>query len=365
MKKAFKVMMTMLLLATMIFTVSVMGACNSSDGNDESAAKIEELTNQLTETEKKLKEAEEEVKRLGEQIEAQKITVGGTDNIDYMLSDDGESYIAIGPKDSATDSHFEIATVYQGLPVTEIGEQAFSGYNQENLDAGTVKCVIRSVSIPSTVTTIGKKAFSGDAQLTDVTFGGPFDPLSGEEAFQACGFKLVKFPAGQTGIPKGFLRENHELETVILPDGMTWIGDGSFFDCTAIKDLYFPDSITRIEANAFWASFYITIANFPKNLEYLGKEAFYYCVNIAAPVEFGENFKFFGGNAFYNSRSIPSITFAVTDGWYSTLSENTTPGASDTTAMTSEQMSGDLKTLLTKPGNEQEGSMGEYFFIHE
>ena len=362
MRKSLKVMLTAMLMAALVFSVGIVSAC-SSGTSEEDAAKIEELTNQLTEAEKKLKEAEDEVKKLGEQIEAQKMTIGGTDNIDYMLADDGNSYIAIGPNDSTTDSHFEIATVYQGLPVTEIGEQAFSGYNEENLAAGTVKCVIRSVSIPSTVTTIGKKAFAYDQQLVDITFGGPFDPLSGEEALQQCGFTLVKFPVGQTGIPNGFLRENHSLETVILPEGVTWIGNGSFFDCSNIKDLYFPESITRIEANAFWGSFYITIANFPTNLEYLGKEAFYYCVNIAAPVVFGENFKFFGGNAFYNSRSIPSITFTVTEGWYSTQSENTTPGASDTTAMTAEQMTGDLKALLTKPGNEQEGAMGEYFFI--
>ncbi len=361
MKKATKILITLFLLVALVVSACAFGACGTSE---EDKAKIEELTAKLTETEKKLKEAEEEVERLGEQVEAMKLTIGGTDNIDYTLSDDGTSYIAIGPKDGVTDTHFEIATVYEGLPVTEIGEQSFSGYNQDNFDAGTVSCVIRSVSIPSSVQIIGKKAFAYNYELTDVTFGGPFDPYSGEEAFQQCGFTTFKFPQGQLGVPTGFLRENHSLTTVIFPEGMTTIGNGSFFDCPAITDLYFPDSITRIESSAFWASFYITIANFPKNLEYLGKEAFYYCVNIAAPVVFGKNFKYFGSNAFYAGRSIESITFEVTDGWYYTKSENTTPGASDTTPMPQEKMQGDLHDLLRKPETEEPTAMGDYFFIH-
>ena len=165
MKQWTRTVITSLLLVAMLFTVCAFSACEGNGGSGDDAAKIEELTQQLSEAEKKLKEAEAEVERLGEQVESLKMTVGGTDNIDYMLSTDGSSYIAIGPKEGCTDSHFEIATVYEGLPVTEVGDQAFMGYNQANLEAGTVSCVIRSVSIPSTVRVIGEKAFAElDAQ---------------------------------------------------------------------------------------------------------------------------------------------------------------------------------------------------------
>ena len=364
MKQWSRTVITSLLLVAMLFTVCAFSACEGNGGSGDDAAKIEELTQQLSEAAQKLKEAEAEVERLGEQVEALKMTVGGTDNIDYMLSTDGSSYIAIGPKEGCTDSHFEIATVYEGLPVTEVGDQAFMGYNQANLEAGTVSCVIRSVSIPSTVRVIGEKAFAELTELKDATFGGPFDGTTGKEAFISSGLEFFKFPAGQIRTPEGFLRSNHSLKTVILPDGMTTIGVNCFFDCTEIRDLYFPDSITHIEFAAFWGSFYITIANWPTNLEYLGKEAFYYCVKIACAVHFGPNFKYFGANALYAARSLESVTFEVTDGWYYTKSENTTPGAADTTAMPQEKMTGDLHDLLRKPETEEPTAMGDYFFIH-
>ena len=118
MKQWTRTVITSLLLVAMLFTVCAFSACEGNGGSGDDAAKIEELTQQLSEAEKKLKEAEAEVERLGEQVESLKMTVGGTDNIDYMLSTDGSSYIAIGPKEGCTDSHFEIATVYEGLPVT-------------------------------------------------------------------------------------------------------------------------------------------------------------------------------------------------------------------------------------------------------
>lgn len=364
MKQLTKTVITSLLLAAMLLTVCAFSACEGNGGNDENAAKVQELTEQLSEAEQKLKEAEEEVERLGEQVESLKMTVGGTDNIDYMLTTDGSSYIAIGPKEGCTDSHFEIATVYEGLPVTEIGDQAFMGYNEANLEAGTVTCVVRSVSVPSTVQIIGEKAFAECTQLKDATFAGPFDGTTGKEAFISCGLEFFKFPAGQIATPEGFLRSNASLKTVILPEGMTTIGVNCFFDCNSISDLYFPDSITRIEFAAFWGSFHMTIANWPANLEYLGKEAFYYCVDISPAVHFGPNFRYFGANAFYSGRSLASITFEVTDGWYYTKSENTTPGAADTTAMPQERMTGDLHDLLQKPESENPDAMGDYFFIH-
>lgn len=69
MRKSLKVMLTAMLMAALVFSVGIVSAC-SSGTSEEDAAKIEELTNQLTEAEKKLKEAEDEVKKLGEQIEA-------------------------------------------------------------------------------------------------------------------------------------------------------------------------------------------------------------------------------------------------------------------------------------------------------
>lgn len=365
-KNIFAVVLSLVIIATMF----AMAACGvSQEEVDKLNQQIEELNTKLAAAEKEAKDTKAlldkanadkaAAEKLAEQYKDKPL---GIDNVDYELSDDGTHYIATGLKEGSDGTSVVLASEFNGLPVTEISEEAFAWQNQDGVDKGEAISVIRNVFIPKSITVIGKKAFAGLTQLSGVVMEGPFDTdESGIEIFMECGMSYFRVPEGQKVLPAGFLRACTKLVTVELGTTLEEIGDGAFFSCTAIREIMFPDSLKRIDDNAFWAAFYFTNGNVPANLEYLGKEAFYYCVKLKGEWNFGANFKFLGSNAFYLCREVTSVTFAVTDGWFRTTDAEATEGDAVT-------MEGNQLQMLMHPSSEQkEGEptrLGEYYYKH-
>lgn len=75
----------------------------------------------------------------------------------FALNKDGQSYTVTGLSDK-TVTKLTIPSTYQRLPVTRIGERAFSGCTG-----------VTSVTIGNSVTSIGKYAFSDCTGLTLIT----------------------------------------------------------------------------------------------------------------------------------------------------------------------------------------------------
>ena len=107
--------------------------------------------------------------------------------------------------------------------VTKIGQNAFyyDGFHdsRENLI---------SISLPNTVTEIGKDAFDQCPNLTTVTFNNNLVTI-GPGAFGGC----------------------EKLTNVVLPEGLVTIGDNAFDSCVAIKNITIPAGVTSIGMSAF------------------------------------------------------------------------------------------------------------------
>lgn len=354
------------LCVVIIASLFAMAACGvSQEEVDKLNQQIEDLNTKLAAAEKEAKDN----KALLDQANAAKAAaealaaqykdkpIAGTDNVEYELSADGKYYIATGLKEGTDGSLVVIAPEFNGLPVTEISEEAFSKQNQDFYDKGEAISVIKNIVVPASVTTIGTKAFGYLTQLSTVVLQGAFDvETSGTEIFTECGMSYFKVPEGQKVLPAGFLRACTKLVTCDL-SSIEEIGEGAFFSCSAIRDLVFPETLKRIDDNAFWAAFYMTNANLPTNLEYLGKEALYYCIKMTGDFVFGDKIKFVGSNALYNCLGLNSVTFAVTDGWYSCTDSEATEGPAVT-------FEGNVKALLTKPSSEDETAKGELYYKH-
>jgi hypothetical protein len=94
------------------------------------------------------------------------IAVGGntitppTEGMGYDLSTDGTYYILTNASNGGWyATEIVIPTEYNGLPVTEIGVYAFG------------ECVMSSITIPNSITTIGNNAFGDCNNLTDIYVG--------------------------------------------------------------------------------------------------------------------------------------------------------------------------------------------------
>ena len=110
-----------------------------------------------------------------------------------------------------------------GLPVTEIGDEAF--YNPEHETANALKKVV----LPDTITTIGKGAFADNEELTEINIPKNVKSI-GEAAFEVC----------------------KKLEKVELPEGLETIGAKAFIWCQSMTTVTIPASVNSIGEKAFF-----------------------------------------------------------------------------------------------------------------
>lgn len=165
----------------------------------------------------------------------------------YAVSDNNEVTIT-GLNDDRTDigvpsMDVVIPETIDGMPVTAIGAGAF-----ENK-------MIKTVSIPVGIKTIGDNAFKSCASLASVTFAGGGLTAIGDNAFRSCQ-KLAAITLPETlqtiGV-QAFLGAR-VLKTLTIPAAVTAIGDWAFGSCFELTDVYVLNNDVVYGTNVFDSS---------------------------------------------------------------------------------------------------------------
>ena len=163
--------------------------------------------------------------------------------------------------DGATE--IVIPSEYNGMPVTAIGDRAFSDCTG-----------LTSITISDSVTSVGSYAFSGCDSLEAVY-------ITDIEAWLAIDFD------GSTANPlyyAGNLYLNGELVTeLVIPDGATSIGRFAFSGCTSLTSITIPDSVTSIGDSTFYNCDFlesITIPFVGENKDGTGDTSFGYIFGV-------------------------------------------------------------------------------------
>lgn len=121
--------------------------------------------------------------------------------------------------------------------VTEIGKNAFW------------RCAsLTSVTIPNGVMEIGEDAFMGCASLASVAIPESVTVI-GNYAFMGCVcLTSVKIPDSVTEINSYAFRGCKSLTSVMMPESVTNIWSGAFEDCTALERISIPSSISDLRS---------------------------------------------------------------------------------------------------------------------
>ena len=164
-----------------------------------------------------------------------------------------------------------IPSIYEGKPVTRIGDWAFYGTK------------LTRVTIPDSVTGIGYAAFSKCGSLKSIDVGeGNTEYLSEDGVlFDKNKTVLIHFPAGKGG-------------HYTIPDGVTSIGDHAFIQCARLTSVTIPDSVTSIGAVAFRVCYGLKSVTIPDNITKIKLGAFSSCSNLTSII--------FEGNAPFSFR---------------------------------------------------------------
>jgi hypothetical protein len=156
-----------------------------------------------------------------------------------------------------------LPSTINGLPVTGIGDNAF------------FKSSVTSVTIPSTIASIGDLAFYGATNLTSLTIPGSVTNI-GQFAFYGCtSLGSLTITGNSTSISDAAFYGCTSLTNLTLTEGVTSLGDLSFYGCTNLASLTIPESVTNIGDEAFGYCTSLTNVFFDGNAPVVGSSVFF------------------------------------------------------------------------------------------
>ena len=200
-------------------------------------------------------------------IEIQGLAIVGSEGLTYELSEDG-TYAICTERGSCEESDVIIASEYEGVPVTSIGDYAFSGY-----------ALLTSITIPNSVTSIGKYAFN-NSRLTSITIPNSMTSI-GDYAFWGCNnLTSITIHNSVTSIGVGAFYGCDKLTSITIPDSVTSIGTNAFEYCESLASIEIPDSVTSIDDFAFSDCYNLTSITIPDSVTSIGFRAFAGCSSL-------------------------------------------------------------------------------------
>ena len=141
---------------------------------------------------------------------------------------------------------------------------------------------LTSVTIPDSVTSIGRDAFGFCDMLTSVTIGNGVTSI-GEWAFSGCSsLTSITIPDGVTSIGDRAFRGCSSLTSITIPDSVTSIGDYAFHDCPSLTSITIPNSVTSIGERAFEYCSRLTSVTIGNGVTSIGNSAFEDCFNLTS-----------------------------------------------------------------------------------
>ena len=215
----------------------------------------------------------------------------------FALWEDNESYSVIGIGE-CHDSEIIIPATHKGLPVTRIGEYAFSGIN-----------FIVSITIPDSVLIIDDGAFAACRVLEKITIGNSVTDI-GENAFRYCdALESIVLPNSTTKIGGAAFYYCTALKSIKIPEGIETIEMGAFANCTALEEVIIPKGVKTIEAWTFQSCTSLKSVEIPDTVTYIGETAFSVCTSLET-VTIPNTLTFCGEDVFKGCNALNTIYFS-------------------------------------------------------
>ena len=155
---------------------------------------------------------------------------------------------------------------------------------------GFANCTkLTSVSIPSTVKTIGESAFEGCSNLTEVTMSSGVTSIADSTFYWCKKLAEITIPNSVTSIADYAFVGCETLTEITIPSGVTSIGISAFKDCSKLTNVIIPNSVTSIGSSAFRECSNLTEITIPSSLASIGIKAFGACPSVVSIEVDGEN----------------------------------------------------------------------------
>lgn len=181
------------------------------------------------------------------------------DGVTYILH---EEYAAVSHYTGNAES-IKILSEIEGLPVTKINDNVFSGCNS-----------LTSVTIPDSVTTIGSGIFEGCTSLKSIILSESIDKIGSNMFCNCTSLTNIVIPESVKIVGENAFKNCSSLERSVISENVFWIKSGAFQDCSSLKYVNLPDGITDISAYTFFGCTSLTEIDIPDSVEKIYEYAF-------------------------------------------------------------------------------------------
>ena len=141
-------------------------------------------------------------------------------------------------------------TALGGKSVTIIGPGVFDGKS------------LKTVSIPSSITTIEASAFSRCAHLTTVTVPNSVITISHNVFIGCTSLASITIPTSVTSIGSDTFNGCTSLASITIPESITTLSSSLFDGCTSLTSVIIPSSITTVRDLSFFDCSNLVYAEF-------------------------------------------------------------------------------------------------------
>ena len=166
---------------------------------------------------------------------------------------------------------------------------------------------LTSLTLPSSLQSIGGGAFCGCYSLTSLTLPSSLQSI-GDWAFCDCSsLSSLTLPSSLQSIGDHAFYHCGSLTSLTLPSSLQSIGDHAFQDCYSLTSLTLPSSLQSIGGGAFSDCYSLTSLTLPSSLQSIGDHAFYHCGSLTS-LTLPSSLQSIGDHAFYRCSSLSSLT---------------------------------------------------------
>ena len=188
-------------------------------------------------------------------------------------------------------------------------------YNKEKTKL--IKCPRKkkSINILNTTQVIGKYAFSGCSELSNIIIPNNVTNIE-EAAFSNCeGLTAINIPNSIKTIGFGAFDGCNKLLTIDIPNSVESIGGRAFRDCESLNKITIPNSVKTIGNDAFENCSGLLAINIPNSVDSIGEYAFRNCESLINITVSSNNKKYLSKDGvLFNYNGTELIQYPLGDG---------------------------------------------------